>query len=321
MSFMNITEGQFDLMSENARVVFSELRSGLSSERLTLIDKIKIEVVSQIPRYLKIADFKRPVEQAEDIFLRKTTHFPDADRALLRRALVASLALQLPDIVERSKLPHSILVLYPDAFGRLAKFLGDGASEPYDSTGEFFCKDIRFVTGLSIPCGARIVDLNSRVTLHSVILSALRSGRIDGLIRYVRAQGGGPWFRNHADSRYLDEYNEKAHDRFYVRVAELLKQHEHIRGLAGGSWYYDPQLLRISPHLAYLQERQRERGAFFLKHGTRPSDIEAATKTSRTRRRLYEEGQYNPVNYSMLWPRKQLIAWSEKSRSSIDERS
>jgi hypothetical protein len=81
--------------------------------------------------------------------------------------------------------------------------------------------------------------------------------------------------------------------------------------MVGTSWFYDPHLLQISPHFAYLQQRPLEGGAFLMRHRTGRFDIEHATMTSRTRRRLYQEGKYTPMCYSLLWPRKDLIFWAK----------
>ena len=101
----------------------------------------------------------------------------------------------------------------------------------------------------------------------------------------------------------------------YLRIAELLERQQDIRGMVGTSWFYDPQLLEISPCLAYLQQRPLERGAFLLRHGTGLFDIEHATMTSKTRHRLYQEGKYTPIVYSLLWPRQDLISWAEQNSS------
>jgi hypothetical protein len=307
-------EGSKDLMSHQTYQTFCGLFLGLSSEQAILIDHIKDKILSNISQYAGMADFRTPVKKVEAVFLKKTTHHSQDDQVILKRSLVAKLALHLPALVEKMNLPASILALYPDAFGRVADFLKSAGDDPYDSTGEFFCKDVRFVLGLSIPCGVLAIDMTSDITLPSVILSLFRSRKVDGIIRYVLAGGNGSWFRGHVDSRYMTGFNEIGNDNFYLRVAELLERQKDIRGYVGTSWYFDPQLLEISPRLTYLQERPRAGGAFFLRHGTEQSDITMAIKTSETRRRLYREGKYIPICYSMLWPRQELIAWAEQNK-------
>lgn len=305
-------KGKLNLIPDQTCQKLERLCSALTSEQTILIDKIKDEILSNLPQYERIADFRRPVKKVEAVFLKHVARHSRQDQIMLKRALVAKLALKLPVIVKRMNLPSSILQLYPAAFGRLADFLQNISHDQYNSTGEFFCKDVRFVLGLSIPCGVLVVDVISRVTLQSAILSAFRSRDLRGIIQYVRVGGIGCWYRGHLDSRYTTEFNERGFDNFYIRVAELLMQNKNISGYVGTSWLYDPQLLKITPHLAFFQKRPPERGAFCLKHGTQPSDIAFAIKASENRRNLYKEGKYIPVCYSSLWPRKELIAWAEK---------
>ena len=80
--------------------------------------------------------------------------------------------------------------------------------------------------------------------------------------------------------------------------------------MAGTSWFYDPQLETVSPRLSYLRARPIERGAFIVRSGTLPFDIQSATAKSENRRRLYEAGKYIPVAYTLLWPREKLLAWA-----------
>jgi hypothetical protein len=308
-------EGEIDLISDQTRQALNRLYCDLSGEQATLLDQMTDEILANISVYAKMSNYLKPIKKVEGIFFKKAVHYSPDDQVILKRALVAKLVLHLPHLLKNMDLPDSILALYPDAFERLAAFLKSVGNDLYNSTSEFFCKDVRFVLGLSIPCGVLIVDMNSRIALRSVILSGFRSRKVNGIIKYFLARGNEPWFRGHVDSRYLKGFNETGNDNFYLRVAELMERQKGISGYVGTSWYFDPQLLEISPRLAYLQERPRRGGAFFLRHGTEQSDIVMAVKTSETRRRLYQDGKYIPVCYSMLWPRKELIAWAEQKKT------
>jgi len=306
-------EGGQALISQQAQQAFYELFSGLPRDRGTVLSDISGEILSKVGQGAQTADFLAPIKKAEKIFVKRTANLSRSEQAVLRRCLVAKLAFNLPTIVEHMNLPTSILALYPDSFGRVANHLRNNIGDPYDLTDDFFLKDMRFILGLSIPCGAQVVDMLSSVSLSSVILSLFRSRNVIPAIRYFRVKGYGPWFRIHTESRYLTEFNEQGWDNCYMRIAELLERRKDIRGMVGTSWFYDPQLLEISPRLAYLQQRPLERGAFLLRHGTSRFDIEHATTTSKTRRRLYQEGKYTPICYSLLWLRKDLISWAEQN--------
>lgn len=303
-----------DLISGQASQTLNSLLSGLSSEDGILLDQMKEEILANISQFTKMTDYMQPIKEVEGIFLKKAVHYSSADQIILKQALVAKMALHLPTILKKMDLPASILALYPNAFGRLADFLKRAGNDPYDLTGEFFCKDIRFVLGLSIPNGTCVFDMISQIALPSVILSGFRSRSVAGILRYFLAGGPKPWFRAHIDSRYLTEVNEQGWDNFFLRLAELLERRKDIRGYVGTTWLYDPQVPKISPRLSYWQKYPGNGGAFLLKHGTQSSDIKHALKTSETRRRLYKEGKYTPTCYSMVWPRKELIGWVERMK-------
>lgn len=305
-------ESNNNLIPYSAITIFNQIYAGLSTMQREVVDRIKEQVLGNIGKYSSIRDFRKPVERVEDILLKRASKIPQNEQFFLRRALIAKLALELPRLIASMDLPNSVLTLFPDAFIRLSNFLTTISEDPYNSKGEFFCKDIRFVLGLSIPCGSLYVDMNSCVTILSVLFSVLRSRELKGLIHYISANGMRTWFRGHLDSRYTTEFNEKDFECFYLRVSELLKGKQEVAGYVGTSWLYDPQLLKISPHLSFFQERPRERGAFFLKHGTQSSDVVNAIKTSESRRRLYQHGKYKPICYSSLWPRDKLILWAEQ---------
>ena len=308
-------ERRIDLISDQTSKILNSVFPCLSSEQETVLEQMKENILSNIPQYAGMADFRKPVKKVEAIFLKKAAHIAQNEQAILKRALVAKLALHLPALVEKMDLPSSIMALYPDAVGRLADFLKSAGNDPYDSTSDFFCKDVRFVLGLSIPCGAQIVDMYSRFRLRTVALSYLRSNDFNSIKKYFLIKGYYAWLQIHTESRYLNDFNEHGWDRCYLRVAELLEQKKDITGMVGTSWFYDPQLLEISPRIAYLQKRPFERGAFFLRHGTQRSDVVNAIKTSETRRRMYQDGKYIPVCYSMLWPRNELISWAKQART------
>ena len=300
------------LMSAAARDKLESLTTGLSTGHLALLERMERAVAAKIPRTAIIDDFVHPATLVEGIFRTATTALNADQRERVKRALIARLALNLPSAIGGLDLPDSILAVYPATFTRLANFLTEPPSdEAYDDSGEYFRKDVRFVLGLSVPCGARVIDLTSRVPLYTVAYSMWRAKDPTLLVRYLQARGTGRWFRHHVDSRHVSEFNEQGLEAFYLRVADLLRRREYIRGLTGTSWYYDPHVVTISPRLAYLH-RLPERGAFLLPHGTNPSAVRNATKTSETRRRLYQEGKYTPVSFSMLWPREALLNWAAR---------
>ncbi len=250
-------------------------------------------------------------KSVESIISHKTNDLFQSDQNLFRRSLIAKLALKLPLVINQMDLPESILKLYPEAFDRVSAHLINNENDTYNLSNDFFDKDISFVLGVSVPAGAEVVDLKSYYKFLSIVRSLFRPGNVKAIVRFFRVGGTGPWFRIHVESRYLDYFNEPGWDACYLRIADLLEKNPSIRGMIGTSWFYDPQLLSISPRLAYLQKRPLERGAFMIRNRTTASAIQLSTLKSKTRRSLYQEGRYVPVEYSLLWPRKALISYGK----------
>ncbi|HYG25449.1 MAG TPA: hypothetical protein VD906_00925 [Caulobacteraceae bacterium] len=231
------------------------------------------------------------------------------DRHQLRRAAVAGLCLEhlKPDAV----IPPSVEALYPEFLERLAEFLA--REGPYED--EFFSKDVRYATGLTVPCGAMAVDLHARIG-PKLLLRDLASPRgPKALAGYLTGGGLGVWLSDHIDVRDTRDMNPAGWTRLFERIADLLEANPAIRGVIGVGWIYDPVVGQITPRLDYCRKTQVENGAFLIRVETGEHHTANATATSATRRRLVEEGKYVPTCYLIAWPRRPLIGWARRVKS------
>ena len=221
------------------------------------------------------------------------------------RALIARLATTTLARASTLRLTAGILERTESWLRELADFLeGPTQGDRYWFPGDWFCKDYRFVTMLSVPCGARVVDLHERVTLKTALKLAV-SHPAAGLRAWPSI-----WFRAHTETRNLDEFNEEGWRNCCREIAKLLETHPNVAGLVATSWFYDPALAAVSPRLAYLRQFPVAHGAMLVRHGTTRFDIRSATARSATRKALYESGKYQPVAWSILWERRELIEWA-----------
>ena len=85
-----------------------------------------------------------------------------------------------------------------------------------------------------------------------------------------------------------------------------------MRGLFGSSWFFDPDLERVSPGLLYLRRVPELGGAKLFRMGSTSQDIEMATRTSERRKALCRDGAYVPTRYVFIWARDDLIRWAEQ---------
>jgi hypothetical protein len=188
-----------------------------------------------------------------------------------------------------------------------------GTNEHMGIQDDLFLKDLGICRLEVFPCKSLLVEKNSGVPRKLLFTNGI--GQTVRLLRLIVSAGGRsrPYYEIHAHTPMLKDFNPAGWDHCYHQVAVLLRRYPDYRGLVGGSWFFDPQVARISPHLEYLISRPSERGAVFFRGGTAQSDVDNATATSARRRELYEKGTYLPTRYVMVWPRKQLLGWSERS--------
>ena len=229
------------------------------------------------------------------------------DRTRLRRVAVARLALEFFQVDDR--LPDTVNRLYPDFFAQLAKFLSTRSRDDY--CDDYFVKDVRYALGVTIPTGALQFDLSARVGPKVIWRDLRMTGSPNSSLRYATSLGWRRWYGNHIDLRAMKEFTPEGWTASFARIAEVLKLNPAVRGVAGVSWFYDPQVARISPHLAYVQA-PTSHGAFLVKMLTPPHDVANALIRSPTRKKLYVEGKYVPTCYLLAWPRGPLLAWAER---------
>ena len=226
-----------------------------------------------------------------------------AQQNAISRLLIARLGQALP--VRFRNLPLTERVRYhcARAVERLLTFL-ESNPENYCYPNELFVKDLRFVLGRAIPAGAAILELHSRMG-GSVLASYMRRRPVAAL----RAGGNPACFRLYLDPRYLDEFNADGFVRYYEDAADMIALYPEAAVFTCRSWFMDPQLRGISPHLTNLFEVPRAANAYFLMHKATVTDRERALRTSATRRRLHQEGTYKPRSASVVWPREAMLAW------------
>jgi hypothetical protein len=245
-----------------------------------------------------------------DRLIEDTRAFPNGvgarNKTRLRQAAIARLALGFfrPD----DRLPSSILKLYPAFFSRLAAFLHDRVNGVYDD--DFFAKDVRYALGLTIPCGALQFDLNGVVGPKLIARDLAATRSLVSAAGYIASRGWGRWYSNHIDIRAIKEFTPEGWTASFARTAELLALNPSVRGVAGVAWFYDPELVRVSPHLAYIGQTLQESGAFRVTMKTQEHDIANALARSLSRKRLHERGEYSPACYLVAWPRRALLDWA-----------
>lgn len=225
----------------------------------------------------------------------------------------AYLALILLDLIEtfpgRVACSGLTAPFLPEFHGQLNRILT--AIETMDDQllsldSDLFLKDLGLCRMILIPCVTHLIYRHAGVPRRLVL-----SQRLPGMIRALwflgtRTGGARPFLENHVHLSMRAEFTEDGRKRCYRLVAELLRLWPEARGLVGSSWYYDPVIPRISPRIGYLRLGPERAGALFLENGGGAA-ARGALSRSPTRRRLHDEGRYEPRNYFMIWARRDII--------------
>jgi hypothetical protein len=215
------------------------------------------------------------------------------------------------------RLPSSIANLYERDLFRIESQMEQLPSNFYRLSNDAFLKDLAILSHKLIPVGAEYVTLDSGVP-RSLLLKRGYAQFQKGIIACIFQAGGfKPFFELHAHILSLDDFNPSGWQATYVRLAELLELNPQYRGITSSSWFLDPALEKISPHLAYLRAVPEENGATLLFSAVDRLGKSGALAKSRSRQRLYHAGQYIPAIYTRIWPRKRLIAW-KNTRKEIE---
>lgn len=246
----------------------------------------------------------------------------DAGLELYHRALLLSLMLEALSRLPSGDLPEDIKSRFVDDFGRIAQDIEVTIDQPnsYVYSCSSFCKDLAICSLRLIPVGYVKVHANRLPRLMFL------TGGLGGTIRAARfaliqQRGLGPFYEAHMhskDRRAMRDFSPRGWIQTYLRIAELLRRNPHIKGMFGMSWLNDPAVFEISPHLAYLTTVMTDNGGrLFCLGSCDERGVRDATINSGTRRRLYEEGKYVPMNYMVVWARDKLIAWAD-SKPEVD---
>jgi hypothetical protein len=295
------------------------------------LDEASRAVQAELPLERLVAEIDRlagpaagllePPPAARAVAAARARHGAAAAGAYAQR-LVLRLIEDQPARLQRIALTDAVRSLYPGWLERIARGLVAADPEAYiaphaevgvSAPGRAdFWRDLRIAAQLAVPVtGSRALDLGSHLTRSFYRGLGARENLRALRFLVLRLGGLGPLFRMHIDERNPVELDEAGYDRAYLRVAELLRLYPKVKGSVSISWTLDPKLDGISPTRAYGRRTCTAHGAFLHYEGPSELATRRALKRSPTRRRLYEAGAYVPTNYSVVWPRRDLLRWAE----------
>lgn len=224
-----------------------------------------------------------------------------------RNLLIHQIVVNIDD-AQNSFFPERNQTQYRDEFKRMVSELEINPLEWYSWDEDLFCKDLAICCFRMFPAGCLKTEMHSGIPRR--MFATVKFGEI---IRFtaltMRIGGLGPYFGIHLDVRYKDNFNPEGWKNSLRLVGHMLELFPEIKGITGGSWFFDPQIRIISPRLSYLRQQIEEAGGEFFFAGHYDWVTKLATSASATRRKLYEDGAYLPASYMTIWPRKKVLEW------------
>ena len=299
-------------VAERAQTVRDQLlRDGINT-RSSLNALCRMEqVIDEAFRQSRYWQVSQPLRKSWAAF---TEGMPQAQENRWAACLLLDFIARSPERLHDFPAPESVL---PQTARELSRIVCDSESNPENARNldsDLFLKDLSLSRLDSFPCVAQIVEKRSGIPRRVVVRefghafrSLLRVGVTSGF-RY------SPFFELHTHTPMLSGFNPEGWDQCYLLIADLFVTYPEYHGVIGGSWYFDPLLDRVSPHLSYLRKTPTDWGAFLIRVGPTKADIANATANSETRRKLHEAGKYNPTSWLLVWPREALLEWAREKR-------
>ena len=156
-------------------------------------------------------------------------------------------------------------------FHRINKEIGKKPNSHFDITEHRTRCDFRILCFSRVPAGVEHMEVGG------IPRRLLFSGGLVQLVKMLQLLGTTRQFAPFLDihlkhglnkpAAFLLSYNRKSQIELYLNVASTLERHPGYLGLMATSWFYDPILDEVSPHLSFLRELMMENGAYLLRVG------------------------------------------------------
>ena len=234
-------------------------------------------------------------------------------RAEFLRGVLAALVVQHRPRIEDLQLPGSVKRLIEREYVRIERNLAKAPGHEFDLRVHSMRCDFRIVAFGRIPMGVEHIEVGG--VPRSLVWKGGGRQALQMLTLLARAGGATPFYVGHLTHgikphAFLMAYSPDTQAAWQRNVAACLQINRHIRGFLATSWLYDPQLSRVSPHLAFLREGSLAHGAILAHVGPTEGAIKYALARSPERQRLYDAGEYVPTSHAVVWTREAMLAWA-----------
>ncbi|MEX2123289.1 MAG: hypothetical protein WD795_05320 [Woeseia sp.] len=235
--------------------------------------------------------------------------FGKKDAGLFNRMLLYKLISTSAPRLLKADLPQRIVHDYEEAFDRILRKLEMLPSPYSDPDDDVFLKDLGISAQTVFVAGYYVLNPGKRINRK-----LLFSGGLGQFLRFfwlsvLKYRRTGPFLLAHCHDDHKAKFTPEGRVETFKTIVEFLIRRPEYKAVVGSAWYYDPVLRSISPHLAYVRHLPEANGAYFFRG---LPTMHNGVFTSKSRRRLFEDGKYVPRNYTMVWPRDRLISWAAR---------
>lgn len=240
--------------------------------------------------------------QAEQAFNRADKSAAAAVNRILCRSLLDAFTLES----SACAMPDIFRSLYQVQLERIEGNLKNKSDAYFSLTCDPFLKDLAILRHRLIPFGAELATPYSGVSRRLLLKGGWR--QVQSFTRAIMDCGGlKPFLELHMHPDCTRTFTPSGWLETYENLAEFLALNPALRGVHSTSWFLDPVIKRISPHLGYLRQIPELCGAAFFYAGADNPRSSGAFATSGSRRELHARGLYTPRLYTRIWSRQALL--------------
>lgn len=270
-------------------------------------------VLDMLPPRGSITPYSKIPSEVDAVLSRIKTRYGMKAYHTFNRWLLVKAMSQTADSAVLREMPARLFAEWETWCHRVLSDLDQASEASFSFQNDFFLKDLAVCRLKMIPAVSNVLEmlgLARRVMFRGNVKQFIRMSLL------VWTGNVKPYFQTHMDLRYLNDFNPSGRTQCFLAASEFLSRTPEVKGLFSSSWYNDPALDDISPHLSYLRRIPLENGAVLFRVGSSEQDVNNATMKSKTRKRLYEAGQYVPTCYMWVWPRARLMRWASAQNPS-----
>ncbi len=206
---------------------------------------------------------------------------------------------------KNAKLDSELKPEFIDSFHRILTAVSRGGSDALNLNKDAYAKELSICLYRLVPAGGQLIDPGSGLSRKMFLSAPFRDAA--KLFKVLCHTGGfAPFAEFHTDLFMRHWFTREGWEYSFRLLPAVFKSYPKLRGLVAGSWFFDPMLENISPELAFIRDVSNDWGASFVtsEYIKEPSD---AILTSRTRRELFNNGQYCPRNYLIIVPKRTIL--------------